>query len=209
MTLGTRADRLRKWLAIPDDAFIVGGVGTTDWRKGPDLFVQLAAAVARSGSSGGRVHFVWIGGSAQGLEAEQLRHDARRAGVGDRVHLVGLQRDVEAFYAAFDVLALVSREDSFPLSCLEAAANGCPTICFEGAGGTPEFTGDDAGIVVPYLDLHAMATAVWRILGDGVLRQKLGDTAAARVRDWHDVTLAAPKLLEIMRRVQREGEHLE
>ena len=38
-----RADKVREGLAIPPEAFVIGACGTTDWRKGPDLFIQLAA----------------------------------------------------------------------------------------------------------------------------------------------------------------------
>ena len=31
---------MKNELNIPADSFIVGGSGTLDWRKGPDLFIQ-------------------------------------------------------------------------------------------------------------------------------------------------------------------------
>ena len=36
---------VKQELNIPPEAFIVGGSGTTDWRKAPELFVALAGAV--------------------------------------------------------------------------------------------------------------------------------------------------------------------
>ncbi|MDH6063711.1 hypothetical protein, partial [Umezakia ovalisporum] len=39
--------------------------------------------------------------------------------------------------------------------CLEAASLGKPILCFDKAGGEPEFVEDDCGFIVPYLDLDA------------------------------------------------------
>ena len=39
-------------------------------------------------------------------------------------------------YGAFDILAMVSREDPFPLVNLECAALGVPVVCFDAAGGS-------------------------------------------------------------------------
>ena len=69
------------------------------------------------------------------------------------------------YIAAFDVFSLVSREDAFPLAFMEAAAVGVPTVCFDGAvEGGCEFVEADAGRVVPYLDLDAMAERVLEFL---------------------------------------------
>ena len=40
-------------------------------------------------------------------------------------------------------------EDPYTLVCLEAAALEKPYVCFEGAGGSPEFVEEDCGFVVP------------------------------------------------------------
>ena len=82
-----RADRhvTRRRLGISPDALVVGGVGTMDWRKGPDLFVQLAAMVMRR-LPDTDVHFVWAGGDAAGPTRGGLLMDARRLGLGDRIN---------------------------------------------------------------------------------------------------------------------------
>ncbi|HVA06362.1 MAG TPA: hypothetical protein VNG12_06445, partial [Acidimicrobiales bacterium] len=78
-----RADRLgtRLRLGIPPDALVVGGVGTMDWRKGPDLFVQLAAMVTRR-LNDRDIRFVWVGGDSGGPNRGELLVDAKRLGLG-------------------------------------------------------------------------------------------------------------------------------
>ena len=75
-------------LGIPADAAVVVGAGTIDWRKGADLFVQLAAEVRRQTRE--PVSFVWVGGDLVGTDWERVRSDIERTG-SDHVHFVGVK----------------------------------------------------------------------------------------------------------------------
>jgi glycosyltransferase involved in cell wall biosynthesis len=187
----------RESLGIPNDSVVVGGSGTTDWRKSPELFVQLARAVHEL-TSGTQPHFVWVGGESSGPAWGALWHDITRLGLERYVHFVGVQVDPRPFFEAFDIFTLVSREDPFPLVALEAAALGVPVICFDRAGGAPELVEEDAGIVVPYLDVPAMARAVTDLIASPERRRALGERAASKVRARHDVEVQAPRIAEIV-----------
>lgn len=190
-------DALRQTVNIPADAFVVGGAGTLDWRKGPDLFVQLAARVARAVTTR-PVHFLWVGGPTRAGEVERLEHDIARLGLADRIHLAGQQDEMARWIGVFDAFALTSREDPFPLVALESAAARKPIVCFADAGGTPEFVEHDCGYVVPYLDVDAMARAVLDLVASRSTSANLGCRAAQKVRDRHDVGVAAPRLLALI-----------
>lgn len=196
-----REDRVitRSRLGISPDALLVGGVGTMDWRKGPDLFVQLAAMVTRR-LPDADVNFVWAGGDAVGPTRGGLLTDARRLGLGDRIKFVGPVEQPAQLFGAMDVFALTSREDPFPLVMLEAAAAGVPLVCFAGGGGAPEFVDPDAGRVTAYLDVAGMAAAVSDLLEREDERQRLGQIAAERVRQRHTVDQAGPVLVDVIRR---------
>jgi glycosyltransferase involved in cell wall biosynthesis len=193
----TNTASLRKSLGIPKDVFIVGGSGYETWRKGKDLFIQLAINVFNR-SNDLPIYFVWIGGSKKGSDIYQLQHDIRKAGLTDRIFLVPEVSNPLDYFATFDIFAMVSREDPFPLVNLEAASLGKPIICFEQAGGSQEFVEDDAGFVVPYLDLVAMADKVITLVKDKGLRHRLGARAAKKVQERHDISVAAPQLLKII-----------
>jgi glycosyltransferase involved in cell wall biosynthesis len=194
-----RASR-RAQLGLPADAFVVGACGETDWQKGADLFVHLARLVQARGARV-PVRFVWVGGGGGPTDrrSAEIAHDLARLGIAETVHFIGRRADAAEWFAAFDAFALVSREDSFPLTCLEAASLGVPVLCFAGAGGEPEFVEEDAGFVVPYLDVEAMAERVREMAASPALRQSLGRRAMQKVRERHDVAVAGPKILEIMR----------
>jgi glycosyltransferase involved in cell wall biosynthesis len=194
-----KRDAVRATLGVPPGALVVGAVGTTDWRKAPDLFIQLAAAVCRR-RPGLPVHFVWVGGAVAGSPAfDALAHDIRGAQLDSQIHFLGEQSSMLDYFRAFDVFALTSREDPFPLVCLEAAAVGVPIVCFDGAGGEKEFVEEDCGYVVPYLDVQAMAESTIALLESEGLRRRLGERAAEKVRSRHEVTVTAPKILAAMK----------
>lgn len=181
---------------IPSDAAIVMGSGTIDWRKGADLFVQLSTEVARQISD--PVWFVWVGGDHGSIEMSRLVFDQQRSHA-HRVVFVPPQDDPRPYYAAADVFALTSREDPFPLVCLEHAAMGHPVVAYD-SGGIGEFiaaAGPAAALgVVDYLDVGTMAQRVVDYLTDDDLRRAAGAELRERVRSHHDVAVAAPRLYE-------------
>jgi len=190
-------DRIRSKLKIPPDASVVGACGTTDWRKGPDLFIQLARLVHQR-QTGKPVHFVWVGGQSEGPHFATLWHDVKHMNMEDYVHFTGAVRNPLEYFSTFDVFCLTSREDPYPLVNLEVASLGTPIVCFDDSGGAKEFVEDDCGFVVPYLDLETMADRVSDLLGCPELRQRLGQRAAAKVRERHDLEDTAPQILRII-----------
>ena len=127
---------------------MIVGSGYETWRKGKDLFVQLASHVHQKLETD-TVHFLWVGGRIDNEEYYEIAHDIKMAGLEHYVHFCGEVSNPLDYFAASDLFALVSREDPYPLVCLEAAILGKPILCFDNAGGMPEFVENDAGFVVP------------------------------------------------------------
>jgi glycosyltransferase involved in cell wall biosynthesis len=190
--------RVRHELNIPPQAFIVGASGTTTWWKGPDLFIELARLIHTQRSSL-PVYFVWAGGSLRKTDFVKLQRKIAVLGLSQYVRFIGSRLDPLNYFAAFDVFALTSRSDSFPLVVLEAAALGKPIVCFDETGGAREFIGGDCGFVVPHLDVDAMAAAVLNLLDSPDLRARLSQNAQAKVQDY-DVAVAAPKIWNVIER---------
>ena len=196
----TGADREpvgRALLGIPSNAFVVGGSGSETWRKGKDLFVQLAASVRRRHPAR-PFWFVWVGWEGDEEDRRQLKHDLNEAGVADAFLWTGEVENPLEYFACFDAFALVSREDPFPLVCLEAALLEKPILCFAGAGGAPELVEADSGFVTPYLDLGAMADKLLLLGENEGLRQKMGACAAAKVRERFSLDVMAPRLYHLI-----------
>lgn len=187
----------RTELGLPPNCWVVGGSGTTDWRKSPDLFVQLANEV-KPRPGGPEVHFVWVGGDHAGPEFGMLWHDVQRLGIEKRVHFLGHRDNPREIFAAFDVFALTSREDPYPLVNLEVAALGIPVVGFEQSGGVREWVEEDAGFVVPYLDVREMGRRVSELFDQPELRARLGARAQQKVCERHDVAIAGARIANII-----------
>lgn len=182
-------------LGIPPSAHIIGCCGSIDWRKGRDILVHVAKLIPAS-CNDRPVHFIWVGGLPPENELYELLYDIEKSGIADRIHFVGSKSNPLDYIAIFDIFALLSREDPFPLVVMEAAALKIPTICFENSGGAGEFIGRDAGITVPYLDTKLYSEACLELLSNFSKRTTMGNIAMERVRQKHDIDKIVPQILQ-------------
>lgn len=189
--------------ATPGDVLFVA-CGTLSARKGTDLFLAVARRIGEHPAMINS-HFIWVGGNASSLEYTVLVSQAESFGMGNRVHFIGHRIDYLDFLAAADVFLLTSREDPFPLVMLEAAGFGKPIVCFESAGGTPEFVQHDAGICVPFGDVEAMAAAAMMLAQSPEKHAELGAVARQRVVENHGVDAGAARIYEILRKFLPAG----
>ncbi len=165
--------------------FIVGAAGTTDWRKGADIFIQVAARLFKKRPDA-NIEFQWMGASATYGGLKELLHDVERADLTDKVFFKMASEDMPAYYRGLNVFLLTSREDPYPLVVLEAADAGLPAICFERGGGMPEFIHrSGGGTCVPYLDTDAMADAILFYYDNEAIRAQHGLLANAELKKTH------------------------
>ncbi|MDF5718621.1 MAG: glycosyltransferase family 4 protein [Rhizonema sp. NSF051] len=191
---------LRKHLNISQETLIVGASGTTEWRKGADLFILLARTV-HSRKLNIPVHFVWVGSHSNETYLSELLYDVKQANLEEYVHFLGSKPNPLDYFRDFDIFTLLSREDPFPLVVLEAASLGKPIICFDKAGGAKELVENDCGFVVPYLDIEAIADKVLMLSDSKNLRQKLGQCAAQKVAQRYSIDKSASKILALIKRL--------
>jgi glycosyltransferase involved in cell wall biosynthesis len=191
-------EKICRQVNLPLDAKIICASGTMDWRKGPDLFIQLARTVLKQ-SPGQPIYFLWIGGCKDEIQYAQLQYDVHNAGLENQVFFLGEKVKPLEYFAACDIFALMSREDPYPLVCLEAASLGKPILCFDQSGGEPEFVEDDCGFVVPYLDIETMAAKVLTLVNSPELCQRLGENAKQKVEERHSIQMASTQVHQIIR----------
>jgi glycosyltransferase involved in cell wall biosynthesis len=184
----------REELGIDPDAFLVTACGVLHWRKSPDKFIEVAEKVI--GQAGRQTEFVWIGG---GPDHEQCEKIAAAKGLGEAIRFTGYEPDIMRWLNASDLFVLPSEEDPFPLVCLYAAMALNPIVCFEKAGGMPDFVRKGCGRAVPFGDVEAMASAVLEYAMDGDLRERDGRAGRALVQSEHTVATTGPQLLHYIR----------
>jgi O-antigen biosynthesis protein len=169
---------LREKLHLPKHAKIVLGVGYADRRKGVDLFIDIGEKLMAKHPD---AHFVWVGhweGQMQKEVEARLGPNPSRAFI-----FPGIQADTDMYYAGADVFALTSREDPFPSVVLEALEVGVPVVAFEGATGAGDLLSRQCGVMVPFEDPEAFASATQRLLDYPEEAHHLGDTGARIVAE--------------------------
>lgn len=159
-----------------EDALIVLGAGFVHIRKGVDLFIS-CAAVVKSLKPRRKVRFVWIG---QGYDPKNdvtyssyLAEQITRSGLDEHFEILGEVEDLESVYAETDVFFLSSRLDPLPNVTIDAACQGIPVVCFDGATGIAEILSAEPATrqcVVPYLDVNAAAHAIAGLADDDARR---------------------------------------
>jgi arylsulfatase A-like enzyme/glycosyltransferase involved in cell wall biosynthesis len=166
---------LRKTLAIPGDAKIVLGVGSADFRKGVDLFVQVAKNTLNDNQD---LFFVWVGQKDDNPIMKNIDSDVRNSGLSKNILFTGIRTDdLDVFYSGADIFLLTSREDPFPSVVLDAMNAGIPVIGFADAGGFQEIVTDATGSLVPFTDVKKMSEKVALFLRNHDIRNQVGRNA--------------------------------
>ena len=182
-------------LGISKEAKIVCGCGSVEFRKGSDLFLEVANLVNKA-SRVSPVHFVWLGGRLNAVK--DMQKQVAVSALRDVVHFVGPVSDVMPYFEAADIFLLTSREDPFPLAMLEAALCRTPVICFAEFGGAVEFVEDDAGFAIPGFNVDKMAGKVIELLLSPDLCNRMGLAAREKVMARHDLVLGAAKIAALI-----------
>jgi glycosyltransferase involved in cell wall biosynthesis len=87
-------------------------------------------------------------------------------GLGDRVHLVGVRRDVAQIVAASDVFVLSSLNEGLSQAMLEAMGLGVPVVATDVGGTSDAVVPGQTGWLVMPGDSTGLATAIEHALGD-------------------------------------------
>lgn len=154
-------------------------VGTLEPRKNLGALIAAFAALPEDRRRSLRLA-VAGGGGWLGVDPAAA---ARRAGIGDRVTVLGAvaDDDLPHLYAGAEVFAYPSLAEGFGLPALEALACGAPAVV-SGVSSLPEVVGEAAVLIDPG-DVDSLRAALERVLADGDLRARLraaGPRQAAR-----------------------------
>lgn len=189
----TTIQALKTRYEIPANAFLIGGMGTVDLRKGVDVFMQIANALQQQED----IYFMWVGGEATQTDFKLFNIDKKRLGLSNMIFQSSVSNALD-YMAIFDVFFVSSREDPYPLVVLEAALLQKPILCFDKAGGAQDFVETDSGAVLPYLAIHETALKIVELKENVEQRKQLGISARKKVLDRHNQEKAFKTFVEIL-----------
>lgn len=150
--------------------------------KDPYLLLRAVLLLEQSGGLPVDVRFRILGG---GDLFDAIGARIRAVGLSARVTLEGpVSGDAMArAYAGAYALVLTSVVEGFPLTILEAALCGVPSVGPDTLGVNEEIEDGRTGLLFPRGDAGACAKAILRLLGEAGLRDDLGSNARATARE--------------------------
>jgi glycosyltransferase involved in cell wall biosynthesis len=157
-------DQPLKAVPPPRPGPLIGAIGRLEHQKGFDILIRALREVNSA-------TLVLVG---DGSERGRLEELARRVGVEERIVWVGWTDEPRTYLGSFDVFALPSRFEGFPLAVLEALLARSAVVATDVGSVAEAVRDNETGLLVPVEDSGAFAMAIRRLLIDEGLRRRLG-----------------------------------
>jgi glycosyltransferase involved in cell wall biosynthesis len=175
----SESPKLREQLGIPEHARIAGIAARMNPWKGQ---LELIAAGGLLSAQFPDLHILILGSNVPEMRA-LFEQRAREAGIAERVHFGGFQKDVRPFLQELDVFVHPSYGEPFGLAIAEAMAMRKPVVAC-GTGGVPEIITDrEDGWLVEERSPEAVAAAIRTLLNDAEMCRRMGVRARQTVRE--------------------------
>ncbi|MDA8094718.1 MAG: glycosyltransferase family 4 protein [Betaproteobacteria bacterium] len=167
----------RRLLGLPPEATLVGIVATLRSWKGHRYLVE-----AFAGLSDPAARLVIVGG---GPQERALREQVAAMGLAERVIMPGNQAEVLPWLRALDVFVLPSYgHEGVPQALLQAMLCQLPVVTTPVGGILEAVAHDESALVVEPRNAEALRGALEQLLGDAGLRDRLGQCARGRAREF-------------------------
>jgi glycosyltransferase involved in cell wall biosynthesis len=180
-------------MGLLNDTILIGIVARWDPMKDHENFLKAACVLAEKEAS---VHYIMVGLGVDS-ENQRIRSFMNNSILKDRLHLLGLRKDVARIMAALDIVSSSSAYgEGFSNTLGEAMACGVPCVVTD-VGDSARIVGD-TGRVVPPKDPQALANA-WKGLIDigQEGRHSLGLLARKRIKEHFEISKVVKQYEEL------------
>jgi glycosyltransferase involved in cell wall biosynthesis len=170
----TQREAMRQELGLSASDFAVLHVARLDALKDHKTAVRaLATTLTRCPNA-----MLLLAG--EGPEESTIREEIDSCGVGERLRMLGLRRDVPQLLAAADVFLLTSISEGIPVTLIEAMAARLPIVSTR-VGGVGEVVVDgETGRLVESGDAAGIAAALVELSQARELRETMGNAGRSR-----------------------------
>jgi glycosyltransferase involved in cell wall biosynthesis len=152
-------------------------VGRFSWEKNPIALLQAFSSLENKSNW----KLVMAGDGPQWEEMKRLASDL---GIREHVTFLGTVSDVDTLLNKASIFVLPSVLEGFPNALCEAMGAGLPVICFDSIPYESIITPDIDGIVIPYNDTEALASALNNLMEDQPRQFTMGERAYSKSRNW-------------------------
>ncbi len=143
-------------------------VGTLAGLRAVKNLPRLVRACAAAGDN---VRLVIVG---EGPEKAGILAEAERCGMADRLLMPGFLTDPSRYVGLFDIFALSSDSEQFPISLIEAMAAGCPVVATDVGDVKSMVCQANQGFIKSTNDEAQFAEALTTLVQHEQLRQDIG-----------------------------------
>jgi len=111
------------------------------------------------------------------IYVQELRDQALKAGLSEKVEWSGFTEDVESEYRSADIVINFSESESFSMTCAEALYYGIPQIASDSGGPAEIIDHNSTGLLVANRQIDQMAEAMLKLATDAGLREVMKENS--------------------------------
>ena len=142
----------KNMLSLERDAYFVGCAGWLNLRKGFDLLPEIVRKLPKN------IHIIHVGKGGFELDVNKLVKENQD--VVDRIHFMGHESNMDAFFRGIDLFLLCSRSEGMANVLNEALGHGKPIVSTRVPGSEELLDNGTYGVLTNVEDTTAMAQGI-------------------------------------------------
>ena len=191
-------DRVARELGIGPNQRLVLCTARLIPEKGVVEFIEAAKQIA------GRRDDACFALAGVGPLFEKLKRAVERAGMGDRIRVLGWRDDVPDLMKSADIFVLPSYfMEGLPVSIIEAMACGKPVVSTHHKGCEDAVVDGETGFLVPVKRVTPLAERIVQLLDDEMLRARFGQAGRRRVEERFEFEACTRQIVELLEGTMR------
>jgi glycosyltransferase involved in cell wall biosynthesis len=175
----------RTMFNLPPESVIIGCAGRFSPQKGFDLLPEVLARLPEN------VHVVHAG---EGEFEEKIKSSIAQRSESNRIHFLGYQKTMHAFFGGIDLFLLCSRNEGMANVLNEAMSHGVSVISTRVPGSEELLGHGQYGVLVEIDDVDAMAAGVHALMTG---EQQFD---GAELQEWIETEFGMGRMVEETRR---------